>query len=276
MAVSALQAPNLWANEQFYQTCVRFWAKIFEFFARVPVSARRGWQQNSGGALQILAFDTAARACSAALLDGDRVLAERLCEMERGQAEVLIGLVQDVLATAGTCFAKIDRLATTLGPGSFTGLRVGLATARGIALAARLPVVGVTSFEAVANGVASSERKGRRVLVALDTKRRDFYAQLFDEALHPLDPGGVLSLEACAGMARSGPLLVVGDGAPLLRDAFTHNAEMCDADACDIRWSKAPGHPQAVVIARLAATRAPTADLRPIYLRPPEAKRPKA
>ncbi len=226
--------------------------------------------------MKILAFDTAARACSAALLDGDRVLAERLCEMDRGQAEVLLGLVQDVLAAADMCFAKLDRLATTLGPGSFTGLRVGLATARGIALAAKLPVVGVTSFEAVANGVASSERKGRRVLVALDTKRRDFYAQLFDEALHPLDPGGVLSVETCAEVARSGPLLVVGDGAPLLRDALMQDADKYDIDACDIRWSDAPGYPQAVVLARLAAGRTPTADLRPIYLRPPEAKLPKA
>lgn len=216
--------------------------------------------------MKILAFDTAARACSVALLDGDRVLAARLREMARGQAEVLIGLVEDVLATARVGFDDIDRLATTLGPGSFTGLRVGLAAARGMALAGKLPIVGVTTFEAVASGVAPDERKGRRVLVALDTKRGDCYAQLFDDGLQPLAPGAALSPAAIAEMADGGPLFVAGDGAPLLRDAFGAMA--------DVRWAQAPGYPDAVVIARLAAGRAPMIDPQPLYLRPPEARLP--
>ena len=215
--------------------------------------------------MKILAFDTAARACSAALLEDDRILSSRLREMERGQAEALLGLVEEVLAEAAVPFAGLDRLATTLGPGSFTGLRVGLAAARGIALAGGLPVVGVTTFEAVANGVAPSEREGRRLLVALDTKRSDLYVQGFDEALRPFTQAEVLVPSACASFGHDGPLLIVGDGAPLLRDVFDGQAA---------RWSKAPGHPQATVIARLAATREPAANLRPIYLRAPEARLP--
>jgi len=216
--------------------------------------------------LKVLAFDTAAGACSVALLEGDRVLAARLREMARGQAEALMGLVQDVLAEAGVGFAEVDRLATTLGPGSFTGLRVGLAAARGLALAGQLPIVGVTSFEAVAHGVAPDERAGRHVLVALDTKRGDLYAQAFDEMLRPLDQGAVRTPEACAAMARA-PLLIVGDGAALLRDVFAKGNG-------DVRWSAAPGYPQAESLARLGAVRPPTANPEPLYLRPPEARLP--
>jgi tRNA threonylcarbamoyladenosine biosynthesis protein TsaB len=215
--------------------------------------------------MKILAFDTAARACSAALLEDDRVLSSRLLEMERGQAEALLGLVKEVLDEAAVPFTDLDRLATTLGPGSFTGLRVGLAAARGIALAGGLPVVGVTTFEAVANGVPLSEREGCRLLVALDTKRNDLYVQGFDATLRPSMEAEVLAPSACADFGRNGPLLIVGDGARLLRDVFDGQA---------VRWSKAPGHPQATVIARLAATREPAAYLRPIYLRAPEARLP--
>jgi len=215
--------------------------------------------------MKILAFDTAANACSAALLEDDRILSSRLREMKHGQAEALFGLVQEVLDEAAVPFMGVDRVATTLGPGSFTGLRVGLATARGIALAGDLPVVGVTTFEAVANGVTLSEREGCQLLVALDTKRNDLYVQGFDAALRPFMQAEVLAPSACSDFGRDGSLLVVGDGAYLLRNVF---------DSQEVRWSKAPGHPQATVIARLAATREPTIRLCPIYLRAPQAKLP--
>ncbi|MCE2509466.1 MAG: tRNA (adenosine(37)-N6)-threonylcarbamoyltransferase complex dimerization subunit type 1 TsaB [Alphaproteobacteria bacterium] len=217
--------------------------------------------------MKILAFDTAARACSAALFEDGRILASRLREMERGQAEVLLDVVQEVLAEAGASFAGLDRLATTLGPGSFTGLRVGLAAARGLALAGDLPVVGVTTFEAVAHGVTAVEREGRLLLVALDTKRGDLYVQAFDSTLTPLAEGEVLAPAACARFEGEGPLLIVGDGASLLREVFGQNSRA-------VRWSEAPGHPEAAVIARLAAAREPSPALRPIYLRPPEARLP--
>ncbi|MEW5704065.1 MAG: tRNA (adenosine(37)-N6)-threonylcarbamoyltransferase complex dimerization subunit type 1 TsaB [Pseudomonadota bacterium] len=219
--------------------------------------------------MKILAFDTAARACSAALLEDGRVLAERLREMERGQAEALIGMIESVLEEGGVPFAELDRLATTVGPGSFTGLRVGLAAVRAFALAGSLPTVGVTTFEAVAAAVPAPERRGRRVLVALDTKRGDLYAQFFDAALEPLGPGAVLSPEACLPEDAGLPLLVVGDGARLLRPLF-------ERWPGDVRWSVVPGYPQAAVIGRLAASRAPTIDMRPVYLRPPEARWPDA
>ncbi|MCH7931874.1 MAG: tRNA (adenosine(37)-N6)-threonylcarbamoyltransferase complex dimerization subunit type 1 TsaB, partial [Proteobacteria bacterium] len=94
--------------------------------------------------MNVLALDTATAACSVALWSDGTVLAQRFATMARGHAEALMPMVEAVMAEAGLAFADLDLVATTVGPGTFTGLRVGLAAARGLALAGGLPIVGVT------------------------------------------------------------------------------------------------------------------------------------
>jgi tRNA threonylcarbamoyladenosine biosynthesis protein TsaB len=132
-----------------------------------------------------------------------------------GQAEVLLPLVDDVVRAAGVTPADLELVAVTTGPGSFTGIRAGLAAAHGIALARRLPLFGVTSFEAVAETVSPAALEGRVLLVALESRRTEFFVQLFDatgRALSPpmaRRPGELAAVVAAAQTA----IVVAGDAA---------------------------------------------------------------
>ncbi|RMD63862.1 MAG: tRNA (adenosine(37)-N6)-threonylcarbamoyltransferase complex dimerization subunit type 1 TsaB, partial [Alphaproteobacteria bacterium] len=108
----------------------------------------------------MLALDAAGAACSAALWRDGAVRARRFEVMSRGQAERLVPMIQDVMAAAGQAYAALDAVAVACGPGGFTGVRIALATARGLALAQHLPLVGVSSFEAVAAAVPAAECEG--------------------------------------------------------------------------------------------------------------------
>src|ERR1051325_1687828 len=99
--------------------------------------------------MKLLAVDTALGACSAAVLDGETVLAHRFAAMERGHAEALAPMVQEVMNEAGLTFAALDRLAVTTGPGTFTRQRVGLAFMRGLRLAPKRPQDRVPTPEGV-------------------------------------------------------------------------------------------------------------------------------
>src|SRR6266852_3656015 len=125
----------------------------------------------------ILAIDTALDACAAAVLDIDagRLIAQESQAMKRGHAEALMPLIARVIKAAGIAFAALDRIAVTTGPGSFTGLRVGLSAARGIALAADKPVVGLTTLAAYAAPVVSDnagQRMRRRRSGSMRSRRR--------------------------------------------------------------------------------------------------------
>ena len=121
--------------------------------------------------LTVLGIDTSAAACSAALWrDGATVASERV-DMARGHAEALMPMIERVMA--GTAYQALDAVAVTAGPGAFTGLRIGLATARGIALAARIPAIGVSVFAAVAAGVPETERRGRALAIVARTTLAD-------------------------------------------------------------------------------------------------------
>jgi tRNA threonylcarbamoyladenosine biosynthesis protein TsaB len=220
--------------------------------------------------MKILAFDSATSACSAAIWRDGEIPARRFAAMERGQSEALIPMVVEVLKEAGLTYAEIDFIAVTVGPGSFTGVRIGLAAARGMALAGGLPVIGVTTFEAVAKGVGAAERAGRGLVVAIDAKRTDIYAQSFGPDLAALGPPAAVMPEVLAKALPAGPLLVAGDGAAQLRPALEA------ADRGRIRFASGFGAPDAVHIAALAAERTVTATVdaapRPLYLRPPDAR----
>jgi tRNA threonylcarbamoyladenosine biosynthesis protein TsaB len=206
----------------------------------------------------ILALDTCLNACSAAVLDGREVLAWRSEVMARGHQERLAPLVREVMAEAGLPFGRLERIGATVGPGSFTGLRVGIAFAKGLASALSVPAVGVGVLEALTEGFAD--------LVAglIDARRDQVYMQVFNGAA-PLMAPDVLSAAAAAArladFATGRPLTLVGSGAPLLSGAFPA-AEARIPEGCDPR-----------AVARLAAAR-PADPIRPLYLRAPDAKLP--
>ena len=121
----------------------------------------------------VLGFDTSAAHCAAALLRGDQLLASRLEEMTRGQAERLMPLLEEVLAEGGAAWADLDAIGVGVGPGNFTGIRIAVSAARGLALGLEIPAVGVDGFEA---------RAAAGTLPAVPAPRDQVYAALPGEA----------------------------------------------------------------------------------------------
>ena len=224
--------------------------------------------------MRILGFDTATSACSAAVWEDGRITARRFEPMSRGQSERLIPMVREVLSEAGADFPDLDLLAVTTGPGAFTGLRIGLAAARGMALAGDLACFGVTTLDAVAAGVSETERQKANVLVVLDSKRAEVYAQAFRSDLRPLSEAQALMPADLAALMANGEgdadrVLVAGDGAGQVIQALKDKG-------IEAVLSTAPGVPDAATVAAIAAERwspdQPAEPLRPLYLRPPDAK----
>lgn len=135
-----------------------------------------------------LAIDTANENIAIALLNDTEVLADINQAMPRGQGEALIPMIRDILTKANLSPADIHQVTVTLGPGSFTGVRIAMATARGMALALNIPIFGTTTLEA-----AAFQTTGK-VLSVLDTKRGDFYTQLFQDG-EPLEEPTIRSIE---------------------------------------------------------------------------------
>ncbi len=224
--------------------------------------------------MHILGFDTATSACSAALWRNGHITARRFETMAKGHSEHLMGMIEEVMKDAGAEYPDLDLIAVTTGPGGFTGIRIGLAAARGLAFAADLPCLGVTTLEAIAHGIEETEREGGTVLVAIESKRADIYAQVFGPRLEPLGEARAVLPEDLASQLKEkrDRILVAGDGAG-------RAIEGLKAGGMKAVLSQAPGMPDAAVVAALAAERwVPNAALdrpRPLYLRPPDAKAPK-
>lgn len=153
-----------------------------------------------------LAFDTAATSVSVALLNGQDVVAADGRNMERGQGEALIPMIEQILQQAGLSPADVKRVAVSVGPGSFTGVRVGLAAARGMGLALHIPVVGITTLAAAAYHVPAET-----VLAVADTKRGDFFTQLFRDG-RPVENPIVRTAEQIRDL---GPISLTGTGADM-------------------------------------------------------------
>lgn len=208
----------------------------------------------------ILALDTAGTGCFACVFDSEsgEALAVAGDDIGRGHAERLMAFVDEALDAAGKALDDIDRIAVTIGPGSFTGIRIGVAAARGFALALDRPAVGVSTLDVLAS-LAHAQHPGEPILVLMDAKRDELYGQAFDET----------------GTAASEPLLisvadarfrfgqfsgkVTGSGASLLAGGQT---ESSGPDRFDI-----------VTVARLGAAADPGAGKpAPLYLRGAGAK----
>jgi len=224
--------------------------------------------------MRVLAFDTALGACSAALFEDGVIRARRFERRARGHAEALLPMVEAVRTEAGIAYSDLDLLAVTVGPGTFAGLRIGLAAARGLALAVGLPLMGLTTLEAIA--AAAGETAGAdTLLAAIDARRAEIYAQAFAADLSPLAPPGVLTPAAALALLPRGRGLVVGSGARRIRDAV-------EGTPAGLVFRDEPAEPDAAVIASLAAERAARRGLppagaeppSPLYLRPPDARLP--
>ncbi len=208
----------------------------------------------------VLALDTALPACSAAVLDGDRVLAVRSEPMNRGHQERLAPLVAEVMAEAGVQFTDLQRIGVTVGPGSFTGLRVGLAFAKGLSVALSIPCVGVGSLEAL----AASAVGGGFVVAVIDAKRDQLYVQAFAQGRPLMAPDALAPEVAAARLAElysGGPAVLVGPGAHLLEGVIP-GARLDPREAAD-----------PLALARLAAAAPePAHRPRPLYLRGADAR----
>ena len=209
----------------------------------------------------VLSLDTCLSACSVAVTDGERTLAAASEPMERGHQERLALMVEETMRSAGVTFAALDRIGVTVGPGSFTGLRVGLAFAKGLGLALERPVVGVGTLQAL----AASAGVGGVVAAAIDARRGQMYLQVFADGRPLMAPDALTAGEAAARLAELyavGPATVIGSGAPWL-EGVIGGADMSDLTA-----------PDPVVVARLAAAADAGRPPRPLYLRAPDAKLP--
>ena len=213
--------------------------------------------------MKILSVDTALGACSVALLEDDKLLAHIFEPMERGHAERLAPMVDEAMKQAGADFAALGRLAVTTGPGTFTGQRVGLAFMRGLRLALRIPLTGVTTLEAMA--VAAMAETGAHKAAAIhDARREEAYLLLRDGEAVAQPPVVLAFDEAVAHIAAFGPCAVAGTGA-----ATAHQKLRDDYRLSTIR------QPDALWVAKLAQ-KLPASDGAPgpLYLRAPDAKLP--
>jgi tRNA threonylcarbamoyladenosine biosynthesis protein TsaB len=216
--------------------------------------------------LKVLALDSAGSACSAALWQDGRIAAHRFAEMEHGHAEALIPMVQAVMGEAGIAYSDLDLIAAGTGPGSYTGVRVGLAAARAIASAAGKPLTGVSNFDAMLAACAPDVPQ----LVALDTRRADLYIQLFAPNGQAESPPTIIGEDRLADLFGAVEhVLIAGDAAPRAANLLTAAGRTAKVHA-------SAHHADARCIARLAIERwqregkTRTAD--PIYLRPPDAR----
>jgi tRNA threonylcarbamoyladenosine biosynthesis protein TsaB len=216
----------------------------------------------------LLAVDTALDACSAAVAferDGTVEVVGVTEVIGRGHAECLMRVVDDALARAGVAHADLDGYAVSIGPGSFTGIRVGVAAVRGFALAAGKPAVAVTTLEALAREVRSIV-SDRPLLAVLDARKDEVYAQAFDADGRPLDAAVVAPAARIARRAADLGAVLIGSGAPLLAAVDP---------AFDI--VAATPFPAIDTIARLALPRLAVATPAtprpsPLYVRAPDAK----
>jgi tRNA threonylcarbamoyladenosine biosynthesis protein TsaB len=218
----------------------------------------------------ILAIDTALDACAAAVLDTDaaKIIAQESQAMKRGHAEALMPLIARVMKASGVAFTALDRVAVTKGPGSFTGLRVGLSAARGIALAAGKPVVGLTTLTAYAAPFVG-EKSEHPIISAIDARHDHVYFQVVSGDGGSLVKPKVAPISEALEAARFGTPHLVGNAAKILADRWPSDApppfKVDVQPAPDISWVAWLG----------AAVNPEMAPASPYYLRAPDAKPPK-
>ncbi|MBE7249389.1 tRNA (adenosine(37)-N6)-threonylcarbamoyltransferase complex dimerization subunit type 1 TsaB [Methylobacterium mesophilicum SR1.6/6] len=214
--------------------------------------------------MRILAIDTALDTCAACVLaeDDEAPISDESLPMARGHAESLLPLIERVIARVEGGFDAIDRVAVTVGPGSYTGLRVGLSAARAIGLATGKPVVGVGTLSALLAPLLADTVEGT-IAAAIDARHGAVYAQALGsgEGLAPAH----LAIADAADHLGSGPIVLTGSGAPLLAAALAERG-------VEARVAGVAG-PDIASVASLGLLADPAQALpRPLYLRGPDAR----
>ncbi|MEH6402376.1 MAG: tRNA (adenosine(37)-N6)-threonylcarbamoyltransferase complex dimerization subunit type 1 TsaB [Sneathiella sp.] len=226
--------------------------------------------------MKILALDTALNACSVAITDTGNILAFHHEERARGHAETLLPLVQALMGKAHIDFSDLDLIAVSVGPGTFTGLRIGLAAARGLSLASNTPCVGVTTLEALAASVKPEIADGRAIVATADARRKEIYMQSFIYQGEDTFPETVKTAEAVPiqdahQFLPDSPFVILGSGAQLLESAGKIQTGIGEILTLD-------PNPDARLIAAIAERRGlppkGTPAPAPVYLRKPDAKLP--
>ncbi|OYR10411.1 tRNA (adenosine(37)-N6)-threonylcarbamoyltransferase complex dimerization subunit type 1 TsaB [Brucella grignonensis] len=215
--------------------------------------------------MKILALDTASSWCAAAVYDSgtDTVLAEVSEDIGKGHAEVLMDYIERTMAQSRIAMSELDRVAVNVGPGSFTGVRIGVSAARGFALALDRPAIGVSAFDALASEVATSH-PGQPVLVLLEAHRGEIYAQGFGADGEATTGPMVLAREEALALIQqqSSGTILAGSAAAALNEIFAGS------------FSVARVEPTARIgtYAKLAALHEPGEAPKPLYMRGPDVK----
>jgi tRNA threonylcarbamoyladenosine biosynthesis protein TsaB len=211
--------------------------------------------------MKVLAFDCAGAQCAAAVTVDSHVVASEHIEADRGHARLLMPMLAGLLEHANLAFTDIDRFAVTTGPGSFTGIRVALATAHGLSIGTGKPAIGITVFEALAAKVAEAGMAAPRLLIAIESRRAECFVQLFDAQGGKLTEARMLAPDSIAAWVGPGQIALAGDAAWRLKPYLADCAE-ADMDIGKVD----PG-----IIARLSESRIPGPAPAPFYLRAPDA-----
>lgn len=223
--------------------------------------------------MRVLAIDSAMNGCSACVLDSDAgVLSSQYLDITRGQAEHLMPLINDVMQKSGANYNNLDMIAVTQGPGAFTGMRIGLATAKSIGMVINKPVVGVSCFDAVLESYFGDHAPMDTISlygVILETKRKDYYFQMFEGDISVKNEAAAMSADDISSVMQGKECLFVGDAVARYADEIGQGIQSFSIDA-----------PKAHVIAKLAIDKyknegknAVNSD--PVYLRLPEIGKPK-
>ncbi len=211
----------------------------------------------------ILALDTSMAACSVCVYDTDKslVIGANQRFMDRGQAEALAPMVQETMKMAGVGFADLGCIAVTTGPGTFTGVRIGLAMARGLGVALNIPIIGINSLAAIA---ANETVKNIPIVVAVDARAGEIYFASYDQSGHEVTAPGVVALAETHNFMPRHPVRMLGTAADLLLNKMDGHLHL-RSDAGDL--------PVAENFVRLAAsTPASAMPPEPLYLRAPDVK----
>jgi tRNA threonylcarbamoyladenosine biosynthesis protein TsaB len=229
--------------------------------------------------MRVLAFDTATRATTVALCgtDGGGAVERRddpPAGARPGHAARLLPLVADVMAAAGVGWEAVDRIAVGVGPGTFTGLRIGVATARALAAARAIPLVGVSTLRSLAvNGVGSAAGEawvGRRAVAAvLDARRSEVFAAVWRGTDQLLKPRAVAPEQLATELRSLGvPVLAIGDGAVAFRTVIERSGAVIPEDGSGLHRVTATNHCALAGESRAGALE----DVLPAYLRLPDAE----